>query len=219
MVTGDGGGRGATTCPVACSWPQRYGVVTAGIVCWLEHAGWVVFEDLFLIYSCVRSIRRRRCGSWPSTGIRLEGHQRGPAREEADVRRETAEHNVRLREEQLQIVARPRHEMALGPRWRRRRPARPRVSSWPTWSHEILHFAHERHHRHDRAWPSTRSSNAEQVPPLPSRTVKTSAQSPFGRSSTTSSIFSKIEVRRQAWTWTNSPTSTWRETAWATTSP
>jgi signal transduction histidine kinase/CheY-like chemotaxis protein/HPt (histidine-containing phosphotransfer) domain-containing protein len=36
-------------------WPQSvYGVLTPGWWRWLEHAGWVVFEDIILIYSCVR---------------------------------------------------------------------------------------------------------------------------------------------------------------------
>ena len=34
-------------------WPQSvYGVLTASPWRWLEHAGWVVFEDIFLIWSC-----------------------------------------------------------------------------------------------------------------------------------------------------------------------
>ena len=37
-------------------WPQSvYGVLAAGQWRWLEHAGWVVFEDVFLIRSCWQS--------------------------------------------------------------------------------------------------------------------------------------------------------------------
>jgi signal transduction histidine kinase len=37
-------------------WPQSvFGVLAAGAWRWLEHAGWVVFEDAFLIFSCVKS--------------------------------------------------------------------------------------------------------------------------------------------------------------------
>jgi signal transduction histidine kinase len=37
-------------------WPQSvYGVLVAGQWRWLEHAAWVVFEDIFLIVSCLRS--------------------------------------------------------------------------------------------------------------------------------------------------------------------
>jgi signal transduction histidine kinase/DNA-binding response OmpR family regulator/HPt (histidine-containing phosphotransfer) domain-containing protein len=41
--------------------PQSvYGVLTASSWRWLEHAGWVIFEDLFLIASCVRGDREMR---------------------------------------------------------------------------------------------------------------------------------------------------------------
>src|SRR5579884_3623737 len=39
-------------------WPQSvYGVSMIEPWRWVEHAGWVVFEDIFLIWSCRRSIR------------------------------------------------------------------------------------------------------------------------------------------------------------------
>jgi signal transduction histidine kinase/FixJ family two-component response regulator len=42
-------------------WPQSvYGVLTPGWWRWLEHAGWVVFEDVILIYSCVRGVAEMR---------------------------------------------------------------------------------------------------------------------------------------------------------------
>jgi two-component system, sensor histidine kinase and response regulator len=42
-------------------WPQSaYGVLAAGPWRWAEHAGWVAFEDLFLIRSCLLSIREMR---------------------------------------------------------------------------------------------------------------------------------------------------------------
>jgi diguanylate cyclase (GGDEF)-like protein len=45
-------------------WPQSvYGVQTQETWRWLEHAGWVIFEDVFLIISCVWGLRevRRLC--------------------------------------------------------------------------------------------------------------------------------------------------------------
>jgi len=37
-------------------WPQSvFGVLAAGDWRWLEHAGWVIFEDVFLIRSCLQS--------------------------------------------------------------------------------------------------------------------------------------------------------------------
>ena len=39
-------------------WPQSvFGVMTASEWRWLEHAGWVLFEDVFLIGACLRSKR------------------------------------------------------------------------------------------------------------------------------------------------------------------
>src|SRR4030095_11063637 len=38
-------------------WPQSvYGVLAASQWRWVEHAGWVVFEDIFLIRSCVQGV-------------------------------------------------------------------------------------------------------------------------------------------------------------------
>jgi two-component system, sensor histidine kinase and response regulator len=40
-------------------WPQSvFGVAGADGWRWLEHTGWVVFEDIFLIYSCVSGVRK-----------------------------------------------------------------------------------------------------------------------------------------------------------------
>ena len=42
-------------------WPQSvFGVAAASPWRWLEHAGWVVFEDVVLVYSCLRAIREMR---------------------------------------------------------------------------------------------------------------------------------------------------------------
>ena len=42
-------------------WPYSvYGVLTASPLRSVEHAGWVVFEDVFLVISCLRSIREMR---------------------------------------------------------------------------------------------------------------------------------------------------------------
>jgi signal transduction histidine kinase/CheY-like chemotaxis protein len=45
-------------------WPQSvYGVLSAQWWRWLEHAGWVVFEDIILIYSCVRGTTDMKCAA------------------------------------------------------------------------------------------------------------------------------------------------------------
>ena len=42
-------------------WPYSvYGVLTASPLRSIEHAGWVIFEDIFLVISCLRSIREMR---------------------------------------------------------------------------------------------------------------------------------------------------------------
>jgi signal transduction histidine kinase/FixJ family two-component response regulator len=42
-------------------WPQSvYGVVAGSQWRWLEHGGWVIFEDLFLIHACLQGIREMR---------------------------------------------------------------------------------------------------------------------------------------------------------------
>ncbi|BBM82388.1 hybrid sensor histidine kinase/response regulator [Candidatus Uabimicrobium amorphum] len=41
--------------------PQSvFGIITASNWRWVEHTAWVVFEDIFLIYSCVRSCKEMR---------------------------------------------------------------------------------------------------------------------------------------------------------------
>lgn len=42
-------------------WPQSvYGVLVANPWRWVEHAFWVAFEDIFLIHSCLRSLKEMR---------------------------------------------------------------------------------------------------------------------------------------------------------------
>lgn len=42
-------------------WPQSvYGIIVASPWRWVEHAAWVIFEDIFLISSCQRSVKEMR---------------------------------------------------------------------------------------------------------------------------------------------------------------
>ncbi|BDI29077.1 hypothetical protein CCAX7_11280 [Capsulimonas corticalis] len=42
-------------------WPRSiYGIVVSDPWRWVEHAGWVVFEDVFLVMSCVHGVREMR---------------------------------------------------------------------------------------------------------------------------------------------------------------
>ncbi len=46
-------------------WPESvFGVVAAGQWRWLEHAAWVVFEDIFLIISCRRGVKELWDNAW-----------------------------------------------------------------------------------------------------------------------------------------------------------
>ena len=56
-------------------WPQSvFGVLTASPWRWVEHAGWVVFEDIFLISSCQRSVAEM--WSIAERTAELEAHNR-----------------------------------------------------------------------------------------------------------------------------------------------
>src|SRR6185369_10432950 len=41
-------------------WPESVYGVTAASWRWLEHAAWVLFEDIFLVNSCLQSVREMR---------------------------------------------------------------------------------------------------------------------------------------------------------------
>ncbi|MEY2498844.1 MAG: hypothetical protein QOD12_2400 [Verrucomicrobiota bacterium] len=57
-------------------WPYSvYGVLAASPLRSLEHAGWVIFEDVFLIISCLRSIREMRAIATRTAA--LEASERG----------------------------------------------------------------------------------------------------------------------------------------------
>ncbi|MBI5434938.1 MAG: response regulator [Planctomycetes bacterium] len=69
-------------------WPQSvYGVLSAGSWRWLEHAGWVVFEDAFLI----RSILHSRHELWTIASRRAELEAT-----KADIERQVAERTAEL---------------------------------------------------------------------------------------------------------------------------
>ncbi|MDR3634422.1 MAG: response regulator [Isosphaeraceae bacterium] len=55
-------------------WPRSiFGILAAGPWLWVEHVGWVVFEDVFLIGSCLRGVRGMRGGA--EQRARLEATQ------------------------------------------------------------------------------------------------------------------------------------------------
>jgi signal transduction histidine kinase/HPt (histidine-containing phosphotransfer) domain-containing protein/ActR/RegA family two-component response regulator len=89
-------------------WPQSvYGVPSGATWRWLEHAGWVVFIDIFLVWSCIKGVREmtaiaERQAELESTGARIE----------CTVEERTAElrqQSERMRELTLQLKSSEEH--------------------------------------------------------------------------------------------------------------
>ncbi len=78
-------------------WPQSvFGIQNAGSWRWLEHVGWVVFIDIFLIGACLRNTREMR-----EIAERQAESEHTSARFEARVHERTAElHAAKLEAEQ-----------------------------------------------------------------------------------------------------------------------
>ena len=77
-------------------WPQSvFGVLTASSWRWLEHAGWVVFIDMFLIASCLRGVREMR--SIAARRAELEEANRGIERKVLDRTSELQQSQEHLR--------------------------------------------------------------------------------------------------------------------------
>jgi two-component system, sensor histidine kinase and response regulator len=79
-------------------WPQSvYGVVVASQWRWLEHAAWVLFEDVFLVVACGRSIREMKQTAERTAALEHEVGTRHEA--EVDAR------NARARNDAILDVA------------------------------------------------------------------------------------------------------------------
>jgi len=67
-------------------WPQSvFGVLTTSPWRWMEHAAWVIFEDIILIWSCLRAAKE--LGVLAQRQAELEATNE---RVEAEVKRQTA---------------------------------------------------------------------------------------------------------------------------------
>ncbi len=76
-------------------WPRSvFGVMTTSPWRWLEHAGWVVFEDVFLIGSCLRGVRELH--DVADQRARLEATQGRIEQTVAERTRELGEAQARL---------------------------------------------------------------------------------------------------------------------------
>ena len=85
-------------------WPQSvFGVLTASPWRWVEHACWVVFEDIFLIRACFQSVQEMR-------DIAAQQAQLGATNElvEDEVQRRTAELQSTQREKETAMIEQAR---------------------------------------------------------------------------------------------------------------
>ncbi len=85
-------------------WPQSiFGVVALEKWRWLEHAGWVVFEDVFLIWACGQGVQKMR-----AIAEHEAQHEAVRARIEAEVSQRTAE--LRISEARADASSRAKSE-------------------------------------------------------------------------------------------------------------
>ncbi len=88
-------------------WPESvYGVVVASEWRWLEHAAWVVFEDLVLVMSCLRGTRELREIA-ERTAV-LEQAHRDQARQSIELTELVA--RLRLSQQQVEGATRAKNE-------------------------------------------------------------------------------------------------------------
>ena len=103
-------------------WPRSvYGVATVSHWRWLEHAAWVVFEDIVLIRGCLQSLG--------------ELHDLAARQAEAETARATVDRVVEVRTAELRGPTRrfwSKSRSCAGPRRPPRPPTAPRASSSPT---------------------------------------------------------------------------------------
>ena len=100
-------------------WPQSvYGVLVAGEWRWLEHAAWVVFEDVFLVMSCVRGTAElRQIADRTAT---LEQTQREQERHAVELKELVA--RLRLSQQQVEAATRAKSEFLANMRHELRTP-------------------------------------------------------------------------------------------------
>ena len=130
---------------------------------WLEHAGWVVFEDIFLIRCCRASDRR---DARPSPSDRPSSRRT----------RDQIERTVELRTAELatanavlmrEVAERQQAEAELQQGQGGRRGGQPGQERVPGQHEPRDPHADERHHRHDRAGPGHRADAAAARVPRP----------------------------------------------------
>jgi signal transduction histidine kinase len=88
-------------------WPESvYGVLVASPWRWLEHAGWVLFEDIFLIMACVRGMRELRDIAERTAGL----HQAHEAEARHAVELSEVISRLRLAQQEAEAATRAKSE-------------------------------------------------------------------------------------------------------------
>ncbi len=86
------------------AWPLSvFGTAVASPFLWLEHAAWIVFEDIFLVISCVRGMREMRL-----VGVREAALE--ATRDETEQRVRQATSQLRFLNEKLNVEVAERKE-------------------------------------------------------------------------------------------------------------
>ena len=84
-------------------WPQSvYGVLVASQWRWVEHAAWVLFEDIFLFVSCQRAVQEMRQTAERTATLEHEVH----TRQEAEIAATQASTRLEALVEELRIAQR-----------------------------------------------------------------------------------------------------------------
>ena len=88
-------------------WPQSvYGVLVASQWRWLEHAAWVVFEDVFLIVSCQRSLAEMKDTAERTAALEHEVK----VRQQAETVASTLVDQLRITQRQAEAATRAKSE-------------------------------------------------------------------------------------------------------------
>ena len=92
-------------------YPQSiYGVLTASPWRWVEHAGWVVFEDIFLIASCMRSLRDIRNSAERQALLESTNERIELAVEQRTAQLQASKQDLRLAKEAAEAASRTKSE-------------------------------------------------------------------------------------------------------------
>jgi two-component system, sensor histidine kinase and response regulator len=95
-------------------WPQSvYGVVVASQWRWVEHAAWVLFEDIFLVMACLRSLAEMRETADRTATLEHEVRTRKEAEVEANnatVQLKTLVGELRVTQRQAESATRAKSE-------------------------------------------------------------------------------------------------------------